>query len=233
MMNKRSALIAVLAAVVCVVQLPASAAVPWSNPAGANTRFGWSEGQNNDIDLFKSPTITHTGFTFDSIEGFRAERSSPTYPTSITDVTRVKLDVRNAVGGPAERITDVTIQEWGLWENTGADPSDSSIFNVQTNFRVAPLDAWHLPITQAVPVVYEYDAEDGGTWYGELTITIPYTDVYKFQIQDENILSVDDGLAGSYIEKLGVRIIVPEPGSLLLLASSCIALLRRSRRGAR
>ncbi len=225
-MNKR--ILFTGAVVVMSLSMAVSAqTTPWSNPSGSNARFGWSGGANNTNPLvhFGSPDVTEAGFFYNGITDFQAEMDSGIYPTSATDVTRAQINVMGATP-PALPIDTIIVREWGEWYNSGESGVDYSIFNVQADFRIIRMIPPGPTTTHTLaPVSFDVDE---GTWSVEIEIDTGGLQMFQFQL--ENIVSVSNGDAGSYISKLGTEIIVPEPASALLFGGACIFLLQRPRR---
>lgn len=227
MFNKRLFAIVALAAITIGIN-QTQAAVSWdiSVASGANTAFGWSGGQNN-TDRFGDPTVSVNGFLFESMDNFKATTSL----TSVTDFARVTISTLTALGGPAPALDTIRIIEWGTFEGDLADVGVQADFSA---FRTAPIPpapystgALSLPNDNTI-----FDVLNK-TWYTERTLLVgdlPNWSVAfnTVQITVTNTVQVEAGApAGTFIEKNGMRIIVPEPSTCVLLAIGMIPLLRR------
>ena len=222
------ALLAFLAVVVCT---SAAFGGAWTNASGANERFGWSSGSNTN-DHFGNPDVTVGGFLFNNTVDFIAEVGGI---ESVSDISQVIVDVATADPAPADPIDTVIVQEWGTWT---VDLSEVSDFTFQSSFNIFRYAPSPLGTTGAIDIG-EPTFNPDGTWFISYTLiagesTYPKTEVpwERFRIQVTNTLQVDSGApAGSYIEKTGMNIIVPEPSTALffLVGLGSVA-LRRSRR---
>ena len=225
MFNKRLFMVAAFA-VTTIVASQSSAAVSWdiSVASGANTAFGWTGGQNN-TDRFGDPTVDTTGFLFDNTDNFKATLGE----SSVTDIARVTIDVATALGGPASSLDMIRIIEWGTFEGDLADVGVQADFSIWRTGPLPPVSISSLSLPNDSTI---FNIQDK-TWYTERTLlvgdlpnwTVPYT---KIQLTVSNTVQVNTGApAGTFIEKDGMRIIVPEPGTCVLLAMAMIPLLRR------
>ncbi len=225
MLKKRIFAIAATAVIVTGLN-QVQAAVSWdvSVASGANARFGWTGGENN-TDRFADPTVDVSGFLFDDPDNFKATPAV----SSVTDFARVTIDTALALGGPAAPLDTITIQEWGTFSGDLANIGLQADFSA---FRFAPLPpavtgSLSLPNDASI-----FDTEEG-TWYTERTLTLSELPVWnlpftKFQLTVTNTVQVNAGApVGTFIEKQGMRIIIPEPGTISLLAIGIIPLLRR------
>lgn len=205
----------------------AAQATPWSNPSGANARFAWTGGENigaveNPNGHHGDPAVDVLGFHFLNTVDYRAEVGGV---TSVQDTTRVMVDVAGAVGGPAPNIDSITIREWGTWSVGITDPA---FYSVEVNFdlfRYSPSPPGSTLGIDLPPVTFLPD----GRWYTDLTYTQgPWA---RVQITVHNSIQVAGGApAGSFIEKTGMEIIVPEPATAILLAPLGMVVARRFRR---
>ncbi|MFH0981012.1 MAG: PEP-CTERM sorting domain-containing protein [Planctomycetota bacterium] len=240
--------IAVAALMLCVSA--AEAATAWSSPptgpgaSGSNARFGWSGGENNYDPVigpgFGNPTAHLWGFYFENTVDFRAEGGGDT----TQDVARVTIDKAGA-SGPADPFPWIAVREYGTYFG------DPSFFTVQADFAVMRYSP--LPPGPTGPVIIASSSQPptfvpdfpenpalGGYWYAQRTLTAgapgnpPYADVQwnRFKITVTDTVQVSGSATeGSWIEKTGMKIIIPEPTSVLLMLTGFGSLaLRRSRR---
>ncbi|MFQ5410874.1 MAG: hypothetical protein ACE5E1_04425 [Phycisphaerae bacterium] len=234
-MSLRKVFVCIAASTATVLAAASSAdASAWTmNASGANPAFGWFGGQDN-TDLFESPTVNEAGFFF-SPTAFRADGGGGV-GNNATDFARVTVDIALSSPPGALPIDQITIQEWGTWSNGTNDPGTD--FQVQADFSVFRFDPFPPGVTGALsmPVTFNPD----GTWHAELTLVAgavgnpPASDVpwQKFQITvTDTIAVVGSAPAGSFIDKTGMNIILPEPASLLLVFAGFAPLIivRRSR----
>lgn len=231
MSNKRVVSILAGLAVLFGGSVPAVAS-SWTNASGSNARFGWSGGENN-TDHFGNPTVTTDGFFFTDPDDFIADVD--TGILSVTDFARVTVDVAGATPNPASPIPQITVREWGTFAGDLEDLNLQADFVV---FRYSPMPPGSTSTINLPNDATVFDEEEG-TWFTEYVLTAgeagnpPYADQpwSRFQITVTNTVQVDGGApAGSFIEKMGMSIVVPEPSTLLLLVG-CIPLIpRRLRR---
>lgn len=206
----------------------AQAATPWSTPSGDNIRFAWSGGQNTDANFFESPTITDLGFFF-SPSNFRAEVTTPGLGDVAADVALVDINVFGANGGGgAPPISYFKIAEWGTYDGDILDFSVKADANVT---RVIP-PMGPTGILDLAAVAWDYNGP--GTWYTERTFWLDDPPNWSlFAVTYSNSIEVEgDAPVGSFIEKNGAMIILPEPSSLavLLVGLGLTAVRRRARR---
>lgn len=202
----------------------------WTNDNGSNGRFSWQDG-NNANDLYGDPTVTEAGFFFLNPVDFRAEGGGGV-GDSVTDTARWVMDV-----GAHDSIDFITVEEWGIWSSDISDPSDYEFDVAFDVFRFDPSPPGSTT-SITIPVTVELD----GTWHAEYTLVAgaagnpPASDQpwNKMQITVVNTLQVDGTTApaGTFIEKQGMRVIIPEPASLLFLALGLgsVAVCRSRRR---
>ncbi len=207
----------------------AQATTPWNNPSGSNAAFGWSNGTNN-TDLFGSPIVTTAGFFFLQPNDFSAQGGDG-ISDSATDFARVIVDVAGSTPAGAPPIHFITVEEWGTWSLNGSMPSDYSVQADYSVFRFSPAPPG-VTGSLSLPVVFNAD----GTWTAARTLTAgtpgnpPFSDLdwNRFQITVTNTIQVNGTApAGSVIEKAGMRIIIPEPASVMLVLGGLLPLLRR------
>ncbi|MCP4589568.1 MAG: hypothetical protein GY842_02365 [bacterium] len=241
---------AVIMTVVLMFGSVASAAtIDWSDPPvgpgtdGSNDRFGWTGGGNN-IDPatgpgFGDPTDHLWGFLFPA-PGFRAEGGGGS-GASTSDLTRVTMD-RFGADQAADAFDFIYVREWGTYLG---DPAGLTVQADYDVFRFSPPIPPGTTGTLDMPVTWVPDdpgnPELGGTWYADLMLVAgavgnpPNSNVPwdTFQITVTNTIQVAGSLpAGSFVEKHGMRIVIPEPSMALFgLAGFGLIALRRSRRG--
>lgn len=206
----------------------AQAATPWDTPAGNNTRFAWNGGQNTDANYFESPTITDQGFFF-SPSNFRAEVTVAGLGDVAADVALVDIDVFGADGGGgAPPIDYFKIAEWGTYSGNIADFSVKADANVT---RVIP-PTGPTGVLDLAAVSWDYNGP--GTWYTQRTFWLDDPPNWSlFAVTYSNSIEVEgDAPVGSFIEKNGAIIILPEPSSLavLLVGLGLTTARRRARR---
>jgi len=226
---------AVAVAVVCMFAGIASASTAWSDPPvgpgtdGSNARFIWEEGQN-DIDPvagpgFGNPTDELWGFDFSETVDFIAMGGGGSGATT-EDETWVTIDC-----DVHDSFAFITVQEWGTYLG---DPGD---FTVQASLIAngfipggSPMEYHQVDLPD--PTWYPYDPEHpelGGDWSAEQTLVLDWE---RLLVRVPNVIQVSAGaVGGSFIEKDGMRIIIPEPSSaLLILAGIGFMAHRRLRR---
>jgi hypothetical protein len=216
---------------VALLMSPATAlAGPWGNASGSNSAFAWSGGASN-TNLFGDPTINQHGFFFNDTDNFRAEGGDGV-SDSASDFARVTLNT-STVGAPA--IHEITVFEWGSWSH---DISEIGDFTFQADYSI--LRYLPSPFAASGSLSMTWDFQPDGTWTCARKLTAgeagnpPASDqdwIY-FQITVTNTIQVNGTApADSWIQKEGMRIVVPEPASgMLLLMGLGAAALRRSRR---
>jgi hypothetical protein len=233
---------AVVAVVLGSISATNAWAVAWTNATGANTSFGWASGMNN-IGLYGDPTVTSWGFTFLDTVNYRATGGGGSGGFA-SDWTRVTTDVATAVPAPGASMQFIKVVEWGFW-GTGEvgqpmhpdlDPSDFSALSTFQVFRFAPAPTGTTGAL-VVPITFNPD----GTWMAERVLdgdvyfaTTDPTETWwnRAQLRVDNSLQVlGTAPPGSFIEKAGMNIIVPEPTTVFFLVAGLGSLaLRRSRR---
>lgn len=231
--TSRRLLVAVVAATVTFFFATHSSAGPWGNPTGANSAFSWQSGFNN-TGKFGDPTVTAIGFLFDETVNFRAQGGGGS-GASATDFARVIADTAGSVPGGAPLVHQIKVSEWGTWSNAISSPSD---FTVQADFAVfrfvpnPPTGS-----TGSLNMVVTFNPN--GTWSAERTLTVgeagnpPRADLdwRRFQVTVTNTIQVNGAApAGSFIEKTGMRVIVPEPSTVLFLLAGFGPFMRRRSR---
>jgi hypothetical protein len=202
----------------------------WTNASGANTAFGWSSGYNN-TDHFGNPTVSPIGFFFSNPVNFKAQVGT----LSVTDFARVRIDTKDAVPSPGALITDILVYEWGTYSGQISD------FSVQADFAIIRYDPAPTKNTGSMNLATTFYGD--GTWFSQRWLHVgdsvpgfpptPWTwgAVKEFQITVTNTIQVAGAAAanGAWIEKDGMRIITPEPSSILLLGFVGLLIARRSR----
>ena len=223
---RRRLICAGVAVLVALISSSDASASSWTSPSGANTAFGWSSGFNN-TDRFGQPTVTSIGFLFDQTVNFVAQGGGGT-GASTTDFARVTLDTAGSVPAGAPLVHFIKISEWGTWSEDKSQPSD---FTVQADFQVFRF----VPTPTGTTGVIQFGSNTGyftfnpnGTWSAERTLTVgeagnpPRADLdwRRFQVTVTDTIQVASSApAGSFIEKTGMRIIVPEPTTVLFLVA--------------
>lgn len=198
--------------VLAIAALPASAwaFASWSNPSGSTSLFSWSGGQNNDVNLFGSPTVVGNSFIF-TPQNFAAISSGGS--ATATDTLQVVITVN-----PGQTITGVSIHEFGT-------RSSSTFTTLQGTERVKDLSVGGLAeIIQNVPIT-----PTAPDWTADGSVTgLTFGDTVSFQLTLTNSLTA---LLGANIRKNGVQIdILPTPGVLAVAGGMLgVAGLRRRR----
>jgi len=205
----------------------------WTNATGANTAFGWANGYN-DKDHFGNPTVNTFGFFFLDPVNFKAELGT----LSVADFARVRIDSKDAVPPEGPMISDVWVYEWGTYFG---QPSD---FTVQADFAIIRYDP--TPQKNTGPMNLTTTFYGDGTWTSQRLLQVgdivpgfppvppaPWTwaAVKEFQITVTNTIQVTGAAAanGAWIEKDGMKIIIPEPASVLLFGFLGLVGVRRFR----
>lgn len=217
--------------VVCVSAVPVWAG-PWSNASGANAAFGWSGGQNN-TGRFGDPVVSESGFLFAHPNDFLAVGGDGV-SDSKTDLARVTVDIAASAPAGAPAIEFITVKEWGTWSAEVSDPARD--FGFQLDYSVFRFQPSPLGNTGAIDIDAVFYGD--GTWEASYTLDAgvtapPYADQpwQRFQITVTNTIQVDGAApAGSFIEKQGMQIIVPEPATVALLVLGIGSLVIRRRR---
>jgi hypothetical protein len=223
-------MVAVIGAM-CVAASPVWAG-PWSNASGANAAFGWSGGQNN-TGRFGDPVVSESGFLFAAPVDFRADGGGGV-SDSATDFARVTANIATSVPAGAPAIQFITVKEWGTWSQDVSNPATDFGFQLDYSvFRYAPTP---LGTTGSIDIDAMFHPD--GTWEASYTLNAgvavpPYADKpwERFQITVTNTIQVDGAApSGSFIEKQGMQIIVPEPATVALLVMGIGSLAIRRRR---
>jgi hypothetical protein len=232
----------------------ASAAIAWANASGSNATFGWSGGQNNYDPAagpgFGNPTAYTWGFDFANPVNFRSDGGGGIGDTT-QDFARVTVDRAGSTPSGAPAFHFIRVREWGTYDLGDFAGNPTTYLTVQADFsvfRYSPTPPGNtgaviIASTAQPPVFTPYDVqapENGGTWYADRILvagaagnpSFANLDWNKFQITVTNAIQVDGAApAGSFIEKTGMQIIIPEPASMLLIVAGMGSLvLRRSRR---
>lgn len=231
MLNTKSSLL--LAVVVCLATTSvAFSAYSWSDASGANPRFGWSNGQNSDSNYFGDPVISEAGFVF-SPTAFKAEVTTPGVGDVAADISLVDVSVFGAVPPGAGAVTEFRVTEWGTYQG------DQSHFSVQADVSVLRLNPYQGNTGSldlgwgGVDGAIDWDWDGPGTWRMERTDFLDDPLNWNiFSVTYSNSIQVSgEASLGDFIQKTGAKIIVPEPGTLLLLVVGYgAAFWRRSRR---
>jgi len=200
----------------------------WAEPSGSNAAFGWSGGENIS-DYFGSPSISEEGFVF-APEDFIAEVTTEGVGGVAADQALVTVDTSGASGGPAPAVTEFIVAEWGTYSG------DHSYFSIQADVSVLRLVPYQgttgsLELGwEGVEGAIDWDWDGPGTWRMERTDFLDNPLNWNmFSVTFTNSIEVD-GIApvGTFIQKTGAEMIVPEPGSLALLLFGVCVVLRRS-----
>ena len=217
----------------CAVQ--ASAATLWpSNSSGSNSRFGWSGGEYS-TGRFGSPNVDPAGFHFVNPVNFKAERG---VLNTATDFVDVNVNVDTATPAPADPLPTILIKEWGIWHsnsglvsgNVAAGPT-TSLTGIRPEAGISAVHSFGSAVTYG-----PYDSGLGyGTWYAEYLYTPSLSKPIPERLPwVEVVITVTDNLyalsTGSWIQKDGMEIIIPEPSTVLLLLGGFGAMFGRSRR---
>jgi hypothetical protein len=206
----------------------------WSNASGSNSAFGWTGGFNN-TDHFGNPTVTPSGFFFDNTVNFIAVNPDGSTGDSETDFARTTFDVAASTPGGAPTISQIIVKEFGTWSSEISQPSD---FTVQADFQLFRFVPG--PPGTTGPLGMSVVFYPNGTWAASRTLiagapgnppnsNLPWS---RAQITVTNTIQVSGSApAGSFIEKTGMQIITPEPGSALVMVVGLGTLLARRRQG--
>lgn len=229
--SRYSMAVAVVIGLVCVAAAPAWAGA-WSNASGANAAFGWSDGSNT-ADRFGSPVVSDSGFLFSSPVDFLAAGGGGVSATK-SDIASVRLNVANSVPGGAPAIEFITVREWGTWSQGISDPATDFGFKLDFSVtRYLPEPAGGTGVIDIAPTFH-----GDGTWEASYTlnagVTVPPNADQPwqyFRLKVSNSIQVDgEAPSGSFIEKQGMQIIVPEPATVALLMVGIGSLAIRRRR---
>jgi hypothetical protein len=219
-MNRTRIQIASLLLAIAVLATGSSAfASSWAfNSSGSNARFTWSNGQHlagyPDQTAHGSPVVTQDGFFFVNAYGdmqFRAEvGAKETVHSSIYAYLSV-------AGTPVDQII---VREYGTWGG------DQAALSVQADFLVYDWVAYSDTSVDMPDVTFL----PNHTWFTQYTY-VPDPTLTEFDFSVVNMISATDTLTrGTYIEKTGLEIIVPEPATMLLVLAALPLLVRWNRR---
>jgi hypothetical protein len=216
--------------VVSLGAISASAApVPWSSPNGSTPFFDYSNGQS-DNGLFGSPNIAGSTFEFFP-SSFQAQSSNG---SSANTSDRLSFTL---MAKPGQTITGITINEAGDYAilGTGTVNAQGALFVTNLNQFSFQSDTLHTNPTFPLGTT----TAANGLWTGSSQVLFPpgWT---KVQVVMNNILQTQSGPNSSAeIDKkvvgadVLISVIVPEPGTLGLLAvGGAMFLLRRTRKTA-
>ena len=202
---------------------------PFASPAlGQNSAWGWTDGKNTSAEHFSGdPTINESGLYFNSTLNFMAEIGQS---LSVTDTAQLNIDTSPGDVPLGAALTQFTVREWGTWNipaGSGLEPQD--IFTLQADVIVLRLEPFpgFSTMNIAPSVIFLPD----GTWQTSGVLAAPLGGWEAGQFKVTNTLQVlGSAPLGSSIEKTGMQMIVPEPGTIgLLMMASGITLLRRRR----
>ena len=195
----------------------APAFVFWNNANGSGDFFDWSGG-GSDNGMFGDPQLVDGATLLFFPEAWRAE-SADGVPDSANDRMQVNLSAH-----PGAAFTSILIHEAGDYGilGDGAVSASGAAFAVNTNSYVVESNI--LVTDPAMPI------EMGdGSWEAETVIELDnWTDFTL--VFDNNLLAISGAGSISFIDKKVVAItFTPEPGSLLMLATGGLMLIRRRR----
>lgn len=212
-------------------------AVPqdWQTPSGVNPNntFSYSGGQSNDDGLnlinggtlnpeglWGEPTVTNTGFNFNNIrDEFEAVAVG-----GGNDARQSEMDVNIVAIGPA--FNELHIVETGTWggDLSALQSSTASVEVFQPFPLILPTTFDNLPITFFGNGTWElkFDINDVTAQFGA-----PFSNLF---LSVTNILNSNPSSGDAFIKKTGVRIDVPEPGTIALFALGAITVVTRRRR---
>jgi hypothetical protein len=212
-----------------------AAPIPWAMPSGSTSNFTYDHG-NTDNELFvppgTSPTATPGGFIF-TPAGFKASSANGVAAIT-TDTVRFALHVKSG-----SELTAFEVDEFGDYTILGTGPHTAvkafgSLFitNLDTGeVKFDSLDTNPVALSGASGVT-----SGQGDWTGDETIVGIPSGWKNIQVVLDNILQANsDPGTSAFIEKKvvspGVEIdfILPEPGSIGILAFGSILLARRKR----
>jgi len=203
-----------------------AADVPWVPPSGSNADFAWSSGKSGD-GMWGNPVVTTKGFWFTNMDpSFKAEA---TFPLSYTRTSTCAVTIDD-VGAPL--ITELHIREYGTYSGDIADVSQTG---------------GTLSLTLMVPsggtqnlgnLAVSFNPADH-TWTAWKDVDLaalrpgPPPGLDRFIVTVTNHLKATPDAIGetsAMIQKLGGRIIIPEPATLsLALVGFAMISVRRSR----
>ncbi len=238
------ALAVLMSATLLVFTGTAQAAPFGDNPFGQNAAFGWNSnytggGHTNPGGFaMGSPTVTTDGFIFQNefgdmnflVNPGELINSQNRWLVSIADSANPA--VQGATNPGAQPFQFVRVREAGTYES--ADPAaDFIITQTFSVVRYLPAPAGTTPnIPFHTNIVFNPD----GTWVSEYTLNVgdpiaqadlPFETI---QITLTNILAVSPSAPeGTFIRKTYASVLLPEPGSLALLALGAPLVLRRRR----
>jgi len=223
----------------------AAQAAPWAlptGPTGANTRFGWSNGDHPGgvgvvTGAFGTPSVDVDGFHFIDEFGDMNFHAQVGGPTVINSKTRAVVDVATSVPANALPLNEIRVVETGTYQG------DPASFQVTASLQVFTFVG--NKNTQSIaldPATFLPD----GTWFIDQTFTFsdlaafplpgntfPNIPLTKFKFDLVNILHANGSTAGNFIEKTSAHVYLPEPSSCLLFAVGTIGLMRYRRSASR
>jgi hypothetical protein len=208
-----------LVAIAVLATGPSAFAGSWAfNTSGSNTRFAWSNGMHMpgypDVTAHGSPSVTQDGFFFTNAYGdmhFRADAGGKeTVQASV-------YAYMNVTGAPVDQFT---VREYGTWGG------DLSALSVQADFLVFD---W-VTFTDTAVDMPDVTFLSNHTWFTEYSY-VPDPTLTEFDISVVNMISATNTVTpGTFIEKTGLEIIVPEPTTILLVLAAMPLLGRWNRR---
>jgi hypothetical protein len=226
-MRLSKSIVSFAAAVLGTAMLANAVPVPWSNPNGTIPGvFSWSNGQS-DNGLFGSPIVSGMSFTFFP-NNFRAVGSNGSAQTT-TDRLFFQIDV---APGAAD-LNSITVTELGDYSILNGGQVSAAAFLFVTNIDL-PVSLSN-PLTQQAstnpgfPLVVAQPNNASGLWAASAVQALP-NGWRRITIVLNNTLQASAPAGGTaIIEKKvgGIRIDIPEPGTLSAALVGIGALLRR------
>lgn len=196
----------------------APAFIFWTNANGSGDFFDWSGG-GSDHGMFGDPQLVDGDTFLFFPEAWRAE-SANGVPDSANDRMQVTLSAHQG-----QSFTSILIREAGDYGILGDGAVSVSGAAFAVNMSSYALETGVLVSDPAMPV-----NSGEGTWEAETVIDMNnWTDLTL--VFDNNLLAITGVGSISFIEKKVVAItFTPEPGTLLMLASGGLLLIRRRSR---
>jgi hypothetical protein len=200
------------------------------NSSGSNERFGWSSGKHESLpdgSAFGSPVVDATGFLFNNTYGDMQFLAQVGGPQTVNAGISVKVNTAGSTPSGAPPIDTITVREYGTWGGNLPD------LGVQADFNITEYVTGYVNDTGPInlpPVTFNTD----GTWMTQYVFVIgpsnpfgdPWTGSFNglpvapladFKIRVRDLIGAQGTIPGTFIEKTGMQIIVPEPSSLLAL----------------
>jgi hypothetical protein len=213
-----------------------AAPIPWAHPSGTTTDFTYDNG-NTDNQLFVSPgqdpVPTPNGLLFFPSD-FRASSANGTAQDT-SDTLRFQIHVT-----PGNQLTEFTVDEFGVYTilGTGANTAVKAfggLFLTNLNTGAVLFDTLHT----TPPALSGNSGVTSGqsAWSGDEDIVpIPagWTNIQV--VLNNELQATSDAGTTSFIEKkvltpgVEITLILPEPGSIALLAGAAAFAFGRRRR---